>query len=44
MVVQQDQRGPVLAAVKKRAIAKRGLVSDQEFRQIVHECAGAWER
>lgn len=43
LVVQQDQRGPVLAAVKKRAIAKRGLVSDQEFRQIVHECAGAWK-
>jgi len=37
----QDQRGPILAAVKKRAIAKRGLLSDEEFRQIVEEFAGA---
>src|SRR6476661_7411137 len=37
----QDQRGPILAAVKKRAIAKRGLLSDEEFRQIVDEFAGA---
>src|SRR6266478_3412047 len=37
----QDQRGPILAAVKKRAIAKRGLLSDEEFRQIVDEHAGA---
>jgi isopropylmalate/homocitrate/citramalate synthase len=29
------QRGPILAEVKKRAIAKRGLVTDQEFRGIV---------
>ena len=37
----QDQRGAILAAVKKRAIAKRGLLSDEEFRQIVDEFAGA---
>jgi isopropylmalate/homocitrate/citramalate synthase len=37
----QDQRGPILAAVKKRAIAKRGLLSDEEFRQIVEEFVGA---
>jgi isopropylmalate/homocitrate/citramalate synthase len=34
-----DQRAPILAAVKKRAIAKRGLLSDEEFRQIVDEFA-----
>jgi isopropylmalate/homocitrate/citramalate synthase len=39
-----DQRGPILAAVKKRAIAKRGLLSDEEFRQIVDEFAGALKR
>jgi len=33
----EDQRAPILAAVKKRAIAKRGLLSDEEFRQIVDE-------
>ncbi len=37
----KDQRGPILAAVKKRAIAKRGLLSDEEFRQLVDEFAGA---
>jgi isopropylmalate/homocitrate/citramalate synthase len=30
-----DQRGPILAEVKKRAIAKRSLISDDEFREIV---------
>jgi len=39
-----DQRGPILAAVKKRAIAKRGLLSDGEFRQIIDEFAGALKR
>jgi isopropylmalate/homocitrate/citramalate synthase len=33
--VSSEQRSPLLAEVKKRAIAKRGLVSDEEFRQIV---------
>jgi isopropylmalate/homocitrate/citramalate synthase len=40
----QEQRAPILAAVKKRAIAKRGLLSDEEFRQIVEELAGAVKR
>jgi isopropylmalate/homocitrate/citramalate synthase len=35
--VAPEQRSSILAAVKKRAIAKRGLVSDDEFRQIVEE-------
>jgi isopropylmalate/homocitrate/citramalate synthase len=30
-----EQRASVLAAVKRRGIEKRGLVSDEEFRQIV---------
>jgi isopropylmalate/homocitrate/citramalate synthase len=40
----QDQRAPILAAVKKRAIAKRGLVTDDEFRQIIDEHASALKR
>ena len=35
--ISAEQRAPVLAAVKKRAIAKRQLVSDQEFLEIVRE-------
>ncbi len=41
LAVSQDQRAPILAAVKKRAIAKRALVSDEEFRQIVDQFAAA---
>ena len=37
VAIAPEQRGPILAAVKKRAIAKRGLISDEEFRQIVKE-------
>ena len=33
--VSAEQRAPILAEVKKRAIAKRGLLTDEEFRQIV---------
>lgn len=33
--VTSDQRAPILAEVKKQAIAKRGLLTDEEFRQIV---------
>jgi isopropylmalate/homocitrate/citramalate synthase len=33
--VPADARAAVLAEVKKRAIAKRGLLSDDEFREIV---------
>lgn len=35
--ITPEQRAPILAAVKKRAIAKRGLVSNDEFRQILAE-------
>jgi isopropylmalate/homocitrate/citramalate synthase len=35
LAVTADQRAPILAEVKKRAIAKRGLLTDEEFRQIV---------
>ena len=35
LTVVPGQRAPILEAVKKRAIAKRGLLSDEEFRQIV---------
>jgi isopropylmalate/homocitrate/citramalate synthase len=37
LTVAQEQRAPILAAVKKRAIAKRGLLTDDEFRKIVEE-------
>jgi isopropylmalate/homocitrate/citramalate synthase len=37
IAVTTDQRAPILAAVKKQAIAKRGLLTDQEFRTIVEE-------
>src|SRR5215813_1947953 len=37
IAVSAEQRAPILAAVKKRAIAKRGLVSDPEFREIVRQ-------
>lgn len=37
--ISPDQRAAILSAVKKRAIAKRGLVSDDEFRQMVAELA-----
>ncbi len=33
--VPQEKRAAVLAAVKQRSIEKRGLVTDQEFREIV---------
>ena len=38
-LISLEQRAPILAAVKKRAIAKRGLVSNEEFRQILAEAA-----
>jgi len=37
IAVTTDQRAPILAAVKKQAIAKRRLITDQEFRTIVDE-------
>jgi isopropylmalate/homocitrate/citramalate synthase len=30
-----EQRAPILAEVKKRSIAKRGLLTDEEFRTLV---------
>ena len=35
--ISPEQRAPILAAVKKRAIAKHGLVSNDEFQEIVRE-------
>src|SRR5712691_5016218 len=35
ITVTAERRAPVLAAVKKLAIAKRGLLTDKEFREIV---------
>jgi isopropylmalate/homocitrate/citramalate synthase len=35
LAITSEQRAPILAAVKKRAIAKRGLLTDEEFREIV---------
>jgi isopropylmalate/homocitrate/citramalate synthase len=37
LAITPEQRAPILAAVKKRAIAKRGLLTDDEFRQIVKD-------
>lgn len=35
LTISQEQRATILAAVKKLAIAKRGLLTDEEFRQIM---------
>jgi isopropylmalate/homocitrate/citramalate synthase len=37
--VSEEARPQVLAAVKKKGIEKRGLVTDAEFRKIVEHCA-----
>jgi len=37
LTVKPEQRASILAAVKKQAIAKRGLLTDDEFREIVHQ-------
>jgi isopropylmalate/homocitrate/citramalate synthase len=34
LAISAEQRAPILAAVKRRAIEKRGLITDQEFREI----------
>jgi len=39
--LEEDQRAVVLAAVKRRSIEKRGLVSDEEFREIVRKIAAS---
>jgi isopropylmalate/homocitrate/citramalate synthase len=35
LTITPELRAPILAEVKKRAIAKRGLLTDEEFREIV---------
>jgi isopropylmalate/homocitrate/citramalate synthase len=37
LTITPEQRAVILAEVKKRAIAKRGLVRDEEFRALVRE-------
>lgn len=37
LTVRPEQRASILAAVKRLAIAKRGLLTDDEFRRIVSE-------
>src|SRR5438105_8436864 len=39
LAVSAERRAPILADVKKRAIAKRGLLTDDEFREIVRKTA-----
>jgi isopropylmalate/homocitrate/citramalate synthase len=41
LAITSEQRAPILAAVKKRAIAKRGLLTDEEFREIVQNQTAA---
>jgi isopropylmalate/homocitrate/citramalate synthase len=40
LTITPERRAPILAEVKKRAIAKRGLLTDDEFRSIVREIRG----
>jgi isopropylmalate/homocitrate/citramalate synthase len=35
IAITPEQRAPILAAVKKAAVSKRGLVGNDEFRQIL---------
>jgi len=40
LTIPEEKKAPVLAAVKKRGIEKRGLLTDDEFREIVaHHCS-----
>lgn len=41
IAIKPEQRATILAAVKKRSIAEHGLVSDEDFREIVTQVAGA---
>jgi isopropylmalate/homocitrate/citramalate synthase len=41
LTVSPEHRATILAEVKKRAIAKRGLVSDEEFRALFRELSVA---
>jgi isopropylmalate/homocitrate/citramalate synthase len=37
LTIAPQQRAAILAEVKKHAIAKRGLLTDEEFRSILRE-------
>jgi isopropylmalate/homocitrate/citramalate synthase len=39
LAITPEQRGPILAEVKKRAIVKRGLLTNEEFQEIVRKSA-----
>jgi isopropylmalate/homocitrate/citramalate synthase len=39
LTITPEQRAPLLAEVKKRSITKRGLLTDEEFKEIVRESA-----
>ncbi len=39
LTISSEQRAPILAEVKKRSIAKRGLLTDEEFKEIVIQSA-----
>jgi isopropylmalate/homocitrate/citramalate synthase len=39
LTITPEQRAPILAEVKKLSIAKRGLLTDQEFEEIVRRSA-----
>jgi isopropylmalate/homocitrate/citramalate synthase len=39
LTITPEQRAPILAEVKKRSIAKRGLLTDEEFKEIVRKSA-----
>jgi homocitrate synthase NifV len=41
LTIASDQRAAVLSAVKKRAVAKRGLLTDAEFSILVSELANS---
>jgi isopropylmalate/homocitrate/citramalate synthase len=41
LTIAPEQRAPILAAVKKLAVARRGLLTDEEFRKIVREVTAA---
>ena len=39
LTIAPEQRAPILAEVKKRSIAKRGLLTNEEFKEIVSKSA-----
>jgi isopropylmalate/homocitrate/citramalate synthase len=39
LAITPEQRAPILAEVKKRAIVKRGLLTNEEFQEIVRKSA-----